>query len=50
LVELVRALGYELVLIRREAVPMVQSLTRNRGRDTQEEQPLYAPDEEEGSS
>src|ERR1035438_5305763 len=43
MLELVRVLGYDLLLVPREMVPVVQSLTR----DEEEERPLYAPDEEE---
>lgn len=48
LLDLVRVLDYDLLLIPRELVPTVQALTRYR-RD-EEERPLYAPDEEDLSS
>ena len=52
LLELVRVLGYDLLLVPRDLVPVVQSLTRERhfhGPDEAEERPLYMPDEvEEG--
>jgi HTH-type transcriptional regulator / antitoxin HipB len=52
LLELVRVLDYDLLLVPRDLVPVVQSLTRERhvhGPDEAEERPLYMPDEgEEG--
>jgi transcriptional regulator with XRE-family HTH domain len=48
LLDLVRVLDYDLLLVPRELVPMVQALTRERG--AEEERPLYAPDEEEEQS
>lgn len=53
LLDLVRILGHDLLLVPRELVPVVQSLTRDRrsrranGLEKDEELPLYAPDEEE---
>jgi hypothetical protein len=54
LLDLVRILDYDLILVPSEMVPMVQSLVRDqqRSRGThgvgpdEEEQPLYTPDEE----
>lgn len=48
LLELVRALDYDLVLVPREFVPVVESLSRNRngaGLFSEDESPLYLPDE-----
>jgi len=56
LLELVRVLDHDLLLVPRDLVPVVQSLTRERrnrhvqGRDNEEERPLYSPDEEEERS
>jgi HTH-type transcriptional regulator / antitoxin HipB len=47
LLELVRALDHDLLLVPRDLVPLVQSLTRDRGIEEGEDRPLYAPDEEE---
>jgi transcriptional regulator with XRE-family HTH domain len=46
LLELVRVLDHDLLLVPRDLVPMVQSLTRERRLDDEEERPLYEPDEE----
>ena len=52
LLELVRVLDYDLLLVPRDLVPVVQSLAREprlRGPDEADERPLYMPDEgEEG--
>lgn len=45
LLDLVRILGHDLLLVPRDLVPMVQALTA-RNLDEAEELPLYAPDEE----
>lgn len=53
LLDLVRVLDYDLLLVPRDMVPVVQSLTRDRnahGLEEAEERPLYAPDEEEEQS
>ena len=50
LLDLVRVLDYDLLLVPRDLVPVVQSLTRDRRSDKDEERPLYAPDEEEERS
>jgi HTH-type transcriptional regulator / antitoxin HipB len=56
LLDLVRVLDHDLLLVPRELVPVVQSLTRDhRNRhahavDEEDERPLYAPDEEEERS
>jgi transcriptional regulator with XRE-family HTH domain len=50
LLELVRVLDYDLLLVPRDLVPVVQSLTRDRrahGLEEAEERPLYAPDDNE---
>ncbi len=47
LLEIVRVLDYDLLLVPRDLVPVVQSLTRDRRLDEDEERPLYAPDEQE---
>lgn len=48
LLDLVRVLEHDLLLVPRELVPIVQSLTRPGGDlNEEEEQPLYAPDEDE---
>lgn len=50
LIELVRVLEYDLMLVPRELIPAVQSLVREQ-RDAEageEERPLYALDDEEG--
>jgi hypothetical protein len=47
LLDLVRVLDYDLLLVPRELVPTVQALTHDRDRSGEEERPLYAPDEEE---
>lgn len=52
LLELVRVLGFELLLVPRELVPVVQSLVREQRRRTEsggeaeDERPLYELDEE----
>jgi transcriptional regulator with XRE-family HTH domain len=52
LLEIVRVLDHDLLLVPRDLVPIVQSLTRDhctRGAhpaDDEDERPLYAPDEE----
>ena len=45
LLDLVRILGYDLLLTPRSLVPVVQALIRDQGQDA-EERPLYANDEE----
>jgi hypothetical protein len=53
LLELVRVLDYDLLLVPRDLVPVVQSLTREqhiKGQDEAEERPLYMPDEGEERS
>ncbi|MFN0102414.1 MAG: helix-turn-helix transcriptional regulator [Bryobacteraceae bacterium] len=50
LLELVRVLDHDLLLVPRELVPVVQALTRAEGFDSEEERPLYSPDEEERSA
>lgn len=56
LLELVRVLDHDLLLVPRDLVPVVQSLTRERrnrqvhGLDDEEERPLYSPDDEEERS
>jgi len=45
LLDLVRVLDYDLLLVPRELVPAVQALTRDR--NGEEDLPLYVPDEEE---
>ena len=54
LLDLVRALDYDLLLVPRALVPVVESLVRCRQAPTageeEEDRPLYAPDEEDGSS
>jgi transcriptional regulator with XRE-family HTH domain len=45
LLELVRVLGYDLLLVPRDLVPVVQNLTRGRTSEEDEERPLYEPDE-----
>jgi transcriptional regulator with XRE-family HTH domain len=45
--ELVRVLGYDLLLVRRELVPVVQAMSRRGGAAGDEERPLYEPDEED---
>jgi len=53
LLEIVRILDHDLLLVPRELVPVVQSLTRNHGNrdayaaDNEDERPLYAHDEKE---
>lgn len=47
LLELVRVLDHDLVLVPRDLAPVVQSLVKDHGSDAAEERPLYAPDEEE---
>jgi len=50
LLDLVRILDHDLLLVPRELVPVVQSMTRDRRApavDEEEERPLYVPDEEE---
>jgi len=52
LLEIVRVLDHDLLLVPRDLVPVVQSLTRDHGSrgahpaDDEDERPLYAPDEE----
>ncbi|MGA7413421.1 MAG: helix-turn-helix transcriptional regulator [Bryobacteraceae bacterium] len=51
LVELVRVMGYDLLLVPRSLVPAVQSLVRDhqqsgRGHETDVERPLYATNDE----
>jgi len=54
MLELVRVLGYDVLLVPRDLVPVVQSLVRDHGRrethrtDEEDERPLYLPDEKEG--
>jgi len=56
LLDLVRVLAYDLLLVPRELVPVVQALTRDRSSQParalseDEEQPLYVPDEDEERS
>ena len=56
LLDLVRVLGFDLLLVPRDLVPVVQSLLRERrngaalGTDDEEERPLYSPDEEDEQS
>jgi HTH-type transcriptional regulator/antitoxin HipB len=51
LLELVRVPGYDLLLVPRDLVPLVQNLTRDRGGDAAEEDlPLYKPDEPDEQS
>jgi HTH-type transcriptional regulator / antitoxin HipB len=56
LLDLVRVLDHDLILVPRDLVPVVQSLVREqrnrqaRGVETEEEQPLYALDDEEDRS
>lgn len=45
LLDLVRVLDFDLLMVPRSLVPVVQSLMRDHGRET-EEHPLYASDEE----
>ena len=51
LLDLVRILGFDLLLIPRSLVPAVQSLIRDaeqpESQDTEEERPLYAQEEEQ---
>lgn len=47
LVELVRVLGFDLLLVPHNLVPVVQAMTRPSAHDDEEERPLYLPDEEE---
>ena len=51
LLELVRALDHDLILIPREMIPVVEALIQERaqGREEAEERPLYEPDEDEES-
>ncbi len=46
LLELVRILGYDLLLTPRSLVPVVQALIRDQGQHAEEERPLYGNDEE----
>jgi transcriptional regulator with XRE-family HTH domain len=52
LLEIVRVLDHDLLLVPRDLVPVVQSLTRDRrnpnvqASDDEDQRPLYAPDEE----
>ena len=51
LLDLVRVLGYDLLLVPRSLVPVVQSLVRDQNRAAganEGERPLYASDEESG--
>ncbi len=50
LLELVRVLDYDLVLVPRELVPIVESLVRERdhGSWSVEDAPLYEPDADDG--
>lgn len=53
LLELVRTLDYDLLLVPRDLVPIVHALVRDRHNPEMgegEERPLYAPDEEERAS
>jgi HTH-type transcriptional regulator / antitoxin HipB len=56
LLDLVRVLDHDLLLVPREVVPVVQSLVRDyrnrhaRSNETTEEQPLYAIEEGDSSS
>ena len=54
LLDLVRALDYDLLLVPRPLVPVVESLVRNQqspaASEEEEDRPLYAPDEEDDSS
>lgn len=48
LLDIVRTLDYDLLLVPRELVPVVESLSRNRnavGIESEDEGPLYVPDE-----
>lgn len=49
LVEIVRVLGHDLLLVPRELVPVVQALVRDRHAkvEGEDERPLYLPDEDE---
>lgn len=47
LLDVVRVLHYDLLLVPRDLVPVVQSLVATRGLDLEEEAPLYSPDEPE---
>ena len=53
LLDLVRVLDHDLLMVPRELAPVVQSLARERARKqvpgsgADEERPLYSPDEEE---
>ena len=50
LLDLVRVLDHDLLLVPRELVPVVQSLTRpEQGTSYNEERPLYEPDEDDES-
>lgn len=54
LLDLVRVLDFDLVLVPRNMLPLVDALIRDRGRKTgdREERPLYEPDpeDEEGAA
>jgi transcriptional regulator with XRE-family HTH domain len=50
LLELVRVLGYDLLLVPRSLVPLVQNLTRDRNGDAEEELLMYSPDEPDEQS
>ena len=56
MLDLVRVLDHDLLLVPRDLVPVVQSLTRDHRNlkahdlDDAEDRPLYAPDEEEQRS
>lgn len=49
LLDLVRVLGYDLLLVPRELVPAVEALLRERSQSDsgEEERPLYEPDDDE---
>jgi transcriptional regulator with XRE-family HTH domain len=47
LLELVRVLGHDLVMVRRSLVPVVQSLVRDQENPDGEERSLYAADYDE---
>ena len=50
MLDLVRVLDHDLLLVPRDLVPVVQSLTRDRRDIAEDEGPLYRPDEEEEPS
>ncbi|MBS1830760.1 MAG: helix-turn-helix transcriptional regulator [Acidobacteria bacterium] len=51
ILEIVRVLGHELMLVPRDVVPVVEALVQERNRKAdgleQEEEPLYRPDSDE---